>query len=170
VNFELVKTYDSLLGLLEGEAGHYRSLLSVLEGEKKAIVESNLGDLGETGKEKEALLSKIRIIEEQRQSMIENLAESLGCSPHDLTITTLAELVEEPYSARFNSLCSDLLPLAKTVHDANDANKALLRHSVELIKSSFAFLNNLITANVVYYRSGRMRQNDQSGKVLCGSI
>ena len=102
--------------------------------------------------------------------MIKDLAKSLGCSRYDLTITKLAELVGKPYSSRFKSLCSDLLPLAKTIRDVNEGNKALIRHSVELIRSSFAFLNNLIAANAVYYRSGRMQQNDQSGKVLCGSV
>ena len=170
MNFKPVNVYDNFLDLLDGEAALYRALLSVLQLEKNAIIGSNLGELGKTGKEKEALLLKISIIEEQRQIMMEDLAESLECSPHDLTITKLAELVEEPYPARFKRLCSDLLPLAKTIRDVNDGNKALLRHSVELVRSSFAFLNNLITANAVYYRSGRMQQNDQSGKVLCGSI
>ncbi len=170
MNFKPVNVYDNFLDLLDGEAALYRALLSVLQLEKNAIIGSNLGELGKTGKEKEALLLKISIIEEQRQIMMEDLAESLECSPHDLTITKLAELVEEPYPARFKRLCSDLLPLAKTIRDVNDGNKALLRHSVELVRSSFAFLNNLITANAVYYRSGRMQQNNQSGKVLSGSI
>jgi len=170
VNFESVNAYDNLLDLLDGEAALYRALLSVLEGEKKAIIKSDLGELGKIGKEKEDLHLKIRKIEEQWQIMIKDLAESLGYSPHDMTITKLAELVEEPYSARFKSLSSDLLPLAKTIRDVNDGNKALIRHSVELIRSSFAFLNKLIADNVVYYRSGRMQQNDQSGKVLCGTI
>ena len=79
--------------------------------------------------------------------MIKDLAESLGYTAHGLTITKLAELAEEPYSARFKSLCSDLLPLAKTIQGVNAANKALLRHSVELVRSSLAFFNNLIAAN-----------------------
>jgi hypothetical protein len=162
--------YDDFLNLLDGEAALYRALLSVLEEEKIAIIGSNLGELGKTGKKKEKLLLKIRTIEEQRQIMIKNLAQSLRCSHHDLTITKLAELVETPYSIRFKGLCSDLLPLAKTIRDVNDGNKALLRHSVALVRSSFAFLNNLITANAVYHRSGRMQQNHQSGKVLSGSV
>jgi len=170
VNFESVNAYDNLLDQLDGEAALYRVLLSVLQGEKDAIIGSNLGELGKIGKEKEELLLKIRIIEEQRQVMIKDVAKSLGSSPHDLTVTKLAELVEKPYSDRFKSLCADLLPLAKTIRDVNDGNKALIRHSVELIRSSFAFLNNLIAADAVYYRSGRMQQNDQSGKVLCGSV
>ena len=165
-----MNAYDDFLDLLDGEAALYRSLLSVLEEEKNAIIGSNLGELGKTGKEKEKLFIKIRIIEEQRQIMIKNLAESLRCSPRDLTITKLAEFVETPYAVRFKRLCSDLLPLAKTIRDANDGNKALLRHSVELVRSSFAFLNTLIAANAVYHRSGRMQQNDQSGKVLSGSV
>ena len=170
MNIEPVNAYDNLLDLLAGEVDGYRSLLLVLEKEKKAIIGSNLDELGKTGKEKEALLQEIRTIEGQRQNLIENLAEFLGSAPHEVTITKLAGITEEPYSGRFHSLCLDLLPLAKTVHEANGANKALLMHSVELIKSSLAFLNNLMAAHDVYYRSGRMRQNDQGGKVLCGSI
>ncbi len=165
-----MNAYDDFLNLLDGEAALYRALLSVLEEEKNAIIDTNLGELGEIGKKKEKLLLKIRTMEEQRQIMIKNLAQSLRCSHHDLTITKLAELVETPYSVRFKRLCSDLLPLAKTIRDVNDGNKALLRHSVALVRSSFAFLNNLITADAVYHRSGRMQQNDQSGKVLSGSV
>ena len=165
-----MNAYDDFLNLLDGEAALYRALLSVLEEEKNAIIDTNLGELGEIGKKKEKLLLKIRTMEEQRQIMIKNLAQSLRCSHHDLTITKLAELAETPYSVRFKRLCSDLLPLAKTIRDVNDGNKALLRHSVALVRSSFAFLNNLITADAVYHRSGRMQQNDQSGKVLSGSV
>ena len=165
-----MNAYDDFLNLLDGEATLYRALLSLLEKEKIAIISSNLVELGKTGKEKEKLLLKIRTMEEQRQVIIKDLAESLGCSPHDLTITKLAEFVEAPYSVRFKRLCSDLLPLAKTIRDVNNGNKALLRHSVELVRSSFAFLNSLIAANAVYHRSGRMQQYHQSGKVLRGSI
>ena len=165
-----MNAYDSLLDLLDGEAALYRTLLSVLQEEKKAIIDANLGELGETGKKKEELLLKIRTIEGQRQIVTKDLAESLKCSPRDLTITKLADFVEAPYAVRFKRLCLDLLPLAKTIRDINDGNKALLRHSVELVRSSFAFLNNLITANTVYHSSGRMQQTNQSGKVLRGSV
>jgi hypothetical protein len=165
-----VNAYDDFLNLLDGEAALYRGLLSVLQEEKKAIIGANLDELGKTGKKKEKLLLKIRKIEEQRHVMIKDLAESLRCSPHDITITKLADFVEAPYAVQFKRLCSDLLPLAKTVRDINDGNKALLRHSVELVRSSFAFLNNLITTNTVYHSSGRMQQTNQSGKVLRGSV
>ena len=165
-----MNAYDNFLDLLDGEAALYRALLSVLEEEKNAIIGLNLGELGETGKKKEKLLLKIRTMEEQREIIIKDLAESLGCPPHDLTISKLAEFSEAPYSVRFKRLCSDLLPLAKTIRDVNDGNKALLRHSVALVRSSFAFLNNLITANAVYHSSGKMQQCNQSGKVLRGSI
>lgn len=165
-----MNAYDDFIELLDGEVALYRELLSVLEEEKNAIIGSNLGELGKTGKEKEKLLLKIGTIEEQRQIMIKDLAESLKCSPHDLTITKLVEFVEAPYAVRFKSICSDLLPLAKTIRDVNDGNEALLRHSVALVRSSFTFLNNLITTNAVYHSSGKMQQNSSIGKVLRGSI
>ena len=165
-----MNVYDDFLDLLDGEAALYRALLSVLGDEKNAIMASDLVGLEKTGKEKEALFLKIRKTEDQRQIMVKELARSLRCSHHGLTVTKLAELVEAPYAVRFRKFCSDLLPLAKTIRDVNDGNKALLRHSVELVRSSFAFLNSLIAADAVYHSSGKMQQYHQSGKVLSGSV
>ena len=57
---------NQFIDLIEDETGLCRSLLSVLQKEKQAIVDSELMALNETSKTKENLLLKIRILEEER--------------------------------------------------------------------------------------------------------
>ncbi|MBW1740676.1 MAG: flagellar protein FlgN [Deltaproteobacteria bacterium] len=161
---------NKFLGLLEGETALYRSLLLVFQKEERAVVDSKLKELNETSKEKENLVLKIRILEEERVRMVERLAELLGYSPQLLTLTKLSQLVEEPYSTRLKDCCSNLSALIQSVQEANQANKALLTHSLELVKGSLALLNNLMPSNPVYYRGGKIQINDQGGKVVSSKI
>jgi len=162
---------NKLLQVLEGEKDLYRSLLSVLQQEKKAVINSNLNDLNESGKKKENLVLKIRILEEQRITLLKKLCEILELSHHNLTLRTLSDSVGEPYSNRFKEYHSYLLALIQSIQEINHSNRDLMTHSLELIKSSLFFLNNFMGASPVYYRTGKIQNEKQSGgRVLCGRI
>ena len=161
---------EKFLALLEGETCLYESLLSVLQKEKRAVVNSALNDLNETVKEKENLALKIRILEEERIRTTEKLANSLGYPSHPLTLTDLSELVEEPYATRLGESRSILLSLTQSIQEINQSNRGLLSHSLELVKGSISLLNNLMHSNPVYYRSGQVQMGDQSGKILSGRV
>ncbi|MDY6971866.1 MAG: flagellar protein FlgN [Thermodesulfobacteriota bacterium] len=161
---------NDFLGLLEGETGVYRSLLLVLQKEKTAVVEAKLKDLNEASKEKESLVLKIRILEEQRTRSLERLADSLGCPSFGLTLSKISQLVEEPYSTRLRKCQSNLTALIQSIREVNQSNRSLLTHSLELVRSSLTLLDNLMAYNPVYYRTGKFQMNDQSGKVLSGRI
>ena len=161
---------NELLGLLGGEIGLYDSMLLALQKEKRAVVESNLDELMETNREKESLFLKIRILEEQRLTVIEKLAEDLGQSAQNLTLTKLSQLVEEPQSTQLADCHSRFLSLAQSIQEVNLSNKALLNHSLDLVRSSLTLLSDLMPSNPVYYKSGKMQAGDQSGRLVCGKI
>ncbi len=159
-----------LLGLLEEETDLYRSLLSILQKEKKAVVASQLEELNEAGKEKESLILKIRILEEQRLRVQGRLADSLRYDPQDLTLTKLSQLVGEPYSIRLKICYSNLLTLIPSIREINHSNKSLLTHSLELVRGSLTLLNNFAASNAVYHRTGEMKMSGKSGNVLSGEV
>lgn len=161
---------NKLIGLLEHAAELYQSLLAVVQKEKKAVMGLNLNQLNKACKAKDNLLLKLRILEEQRAQLIGRLAVDLGCSPQELSLTKLSQLVEEPYAGRLRDRSTDLLALIQTVQEASQKNKTILSHSLELIRGSYNLLNNLISANPLYYRTGTVQKNDQTGKLLCGDI
>jgi flagellar biosynthesis/type III secretory pathway chaperone len=165
---ELLKKF---LGLLEGETALYRSLLLVLQKEKRAVVDSELDVLNESSKEKENLILKIRILEEQRDHLQRNLADFLGYSNGQaLSMSALVQAVEEPYSSRLKSCCSNLLTLTQSIQEVNNSNKFLIMNSLELVRGSLTLLNNLIASNAVYYKTGMIQTGDQSGRLFSGTI
>ena len=161
---------NELLGLLEGEIRLYDSLLLALQKEKRAVVDSNLEELNEANRKKESLFLKIRILDEQRLTILEKLADKLGQPAQNLTLTKLSQLVEEPQSTQLADCRSRLLSLAQSIQEVNLSNKALLNHSLDLVRSSLTLLSDLMPSNPVYYRTGKMKDGDQSGRVVSGKI
>jgi flagellar biosynthesis/type III secretory pathway chaperone len=161
---------DKLLGSLEQATELYQALFRVLQNEKDAVVGLNLQQLNEACKAKDNLLLKLRILEEQREQIMDRVTAELGHSPQGLTITELSLLVDEPYAERLRERSADLLALIQALQDATQQNKFLMSHSMQLIQGSYNLLNNLMATNPVYYRSGNVQNNGQTGKLLNGDI
>ena len=161
---------DRLLESLEHAIELYQSLFRVVQNEKDAVVGLNLQQLNETCKAKDNLLLKLRILEERREQLIARVAAELGRSPQGLTLTELSQLVDEPYAYRLRDRSTDLMALIHALQDATQQNKFLMSHSMQLIQGSYNLLNNLMAANPVYYRSGNVQNNAQTGKLLNGDI
>jgi flagellar biosynthesis/type III secretory pathway chaperone len=161
---------DKLLGSLEQATELYQSLFRVLQNEKDAVVGLNLQQLNEACKAKDNLLLKLRILEERREQIMARVAAEFGRSPQRLTITELSLLVDKSYAERLRQCSSDLVALIQALQDTSRQNKFLMSHSVQLIQGSYNLLNNLMAANPVYYSSGNVQNNAQTGKLLNGDI
>ena len=81
---------DQLTQLLNQEAGLYESMAAVIDKEKDAAIRTELSRLIETRKEKENILLKLRIMEDQRTRIVAKMADDLGYLPHDLTLTKIS--------------------------------------------------------------------------------
>jgi len=161
---------NKLIGLLAHATEIYQALLQVVQSEKDAVVGLNLKQLNEACKTKDNLLLKLRILEEQRQKVMDRVADELGCSSRGLTLTQLSQQVDESYARLLLDRCADLLALIQTLQDVTQQNKSLMSHSMQLIQGSCNLLNNLMAANPVYYRSGNVDSGDQTGRILSGDI
>ena len=159
-----------LLGLLEHATELYQSLFAVVQQEKDAVVGLNLHQLNHACKAKDNLLLKLRILEEQREQLMDQLASELNCSPQEISLTQLSQWVEEPYAGMLRERSTELLSLIQTLQEANQQNKALLSHSLELIQGSYNLLNNAMATSPVYYRRGDVQNNGQTGKLVCNDI
>ena len=161
---------DKLLGSLEKATELYQSLFRVLQNEKDAVVGLNLQQLNEACKAKDNLLLKLRILEEQREQIMDRVAAEFGRSSQSLTVTELSMLVDRSYADRLRQCSKDLMVLIETLQNATRQNKFLMSHSMQLIQGSYNLLNNLMAANPVYYSSGNVQNNAQTGKLLNGDI
>jgi len=161
---------NKFLDILEGEKALYLSLLSVLQLEKKAVIDSKFKELNENSKKKENLILKIRILEEQRVKLLKKLCDLFNYPLQNIDLLILSQLVDEPYSTRLKEYHSNLSALIESIQEINHANKDLITHSLELVKGSLFLLNNLMGSSSVYYRTGKIHNSEQGGIVLSGKI
>ena len=161
---------NKLVGLLAHTSELYQLLFAAVQKEKNAVVGLNLLQLNEACKTKDNLLLKLRILEEQREQLMDRLASVLNVAPHEISLSELSEMVPEPYAGQLRGCSKDLLSLIEKLQEANQQNKLLLSHSLELVHGSYNLLNHAMAVNPVYYRSGDLQKNEQTGKLLNGDV
>ncbi len=163
-------TIEQLIGLLKQECDLYRSLQGVLDQEKEAAARSDVHALNETVIEKETILFEIHKKEEKRCQLMAELAEKPGYDLQDLTLSRISQLVDEPFAGNLRRVSEDFLSVLSRVQSANQRNKQIFEHSLELLRGSFNRLNELMTPNTVYYRSGNIQNAKSTGKCVCSEI
>ena len=160
---------EKLISLLNEEYSLYQALLMVLQKERKALVNSHLARVTDCTKEKENLILKIRVLEEQRINYMDNLAEVLKSPVQACPLAALAALVDEPYATQLMDCHTSLSALIQSIQEVNQSNKALVSHSLDLIRGSLTLLNDLIFHNAIYYQTGKMQTTEKSGLVFSKS-
>ena len=161
---------DQLLRTLNQETELYRTMLTVIDKEEVAIIQSALNPLNEAGMEKENILKKLRSVEEQRCLLVRALSEVLGYPYRELTLSKISQMVDEPFAGRLKQVSTDLSVLLDRLRSANRRNHLLITHSLELLKGSFNLLSELMASNTVYYRSGNIQSANATGQWVRSEI
>ena len=161
---------EQLIRLLKQEVGLYRSLLVVIDQEKEAAVRSDLVALNETGADKDKILFEIQKEEDKRRQVVAGLAEKLGYAAPKLTLTRISQLVAEPHAGNLRRVSIEILSVLSQAQAANLRNKQIFEHSLELLRGSLNRLNDLVTPNTVYYRTGNIQSTKSTGKCVCSDI
>lgn len=145
-----------LSDLLRREFDVYRSLLSLLQQERRIVVDCSIEELIHTNKEKENLVLKIRILEESREAILERLAEKLGLPLRELTLSKLEEKLGDPFVDQLRNLRSKLSAILQSIREVNEENRAFLQHSVDFVKGSLALIRYLTGSSPKYMASGAL--------------
>ena len=159
-----------LIGLLKEETELYRSMQVVIDREKEAAVQSDLTALDKTIIEKENILSEIRQKEAQRRLLVTGLSDKLGCGERDLTLTAISQLVAEPLAKSLKLVSRDFSSVLRRLQADNQRNQQIIEHSRDLIRDSFNLLNELLTPNKVYYRTGNIKSTKSTGKCVRSEV
>jgi flagellar biosynthesis/type III secretory pathway chaperone len=161
---------DQLIELLRQEHALYRSLLVVIDQEKAAAVRSDLPALNQAGLDKEKHLVEIHMKEKKRRQLVARLAEEHGDAAADLTLSKISQRADQPQAGTLRRVSRDFATLLSQVQAANRRNQQIVEHSLQLLRGSFNLLNELMTPNTVYYRTGNIQSAKSTGKCVCSEI
>jgi flagellar biosynthesis/type III secretory pathway chaperone len=155
-----------LSDILGRELDIYRSLLSLLQKERRIIVDCSIEGLIRNNKEKENLVLKIRILEQSREAVLEKLANRMGLSLDGLTLSMLEKRLKEPVAAQLRTLRSSLSAILQSIREVNEENQAYLQHSMDLVKGSLSLIRYLTVSTPKYIASGALDGDRFDGRFV----
>lgn len=149
---------QDVVGHLRSEVDHLEEEKAILLRERESLLRHDLEGLLDCLKEKEALRSKGRILEEACKLLRERVGETV--EPEEEGRRGLLEAMmahtEEPHRSRIRLLRSRLLDLIQQVEGLREGNAYLIRSALGRVGRSMEFLQGLQGATVGTY-DGRGR-------------
>lgn len=156
---KLEKTLDDLIKV-------YRHILAVVRKEREILIAANLDELNENNKTKEAMLIKARQLEEERLSVVKNLAITEGLSENARLIDFSRHIGGES-GDRLRSLQSVLELLLRRVKEHNAQNEILVNSALENITGAMGSICDLLKDKPTYKKGGSMTQRPtESGQLV----
>lgn len=132
---------DRLLELVEGHIACYEELVEVLKQEQKALLSMDLQQVQENSKAKEAIVRKLKLGVTPLSETILQTARDLGLpvDPQPALIE-LAGAAVSPWSEKLSRVALTLTRIKRTVASQNEANKAFVKESLNMIGGTISLL------------------------------
>ena len=161
---------NNLLLLLNDVVGLYRSLLDLYDEERRSLLAFDLEGIATSAKKKENLILKIKILEEQRQRILDDISGLLDLDASALSITQLAQKVDIRQAYKLSAIGDELIAVVDQIKAVHRANRSLIIHSQGLVSDSLALLSDQLTPDPVYHQDGRLAQQERNGRFLARSV
>lgn len=155
--------YTELMDSLDDLVKVYRSLLDVVRREKEILVSSKLEDLQENNKSKDAMILRIRSLENQRMKCARDLAQAVGADVDQPRLLDIAVHCESQWQDRLRNMHSVLELLVRRVSEVNKQNEELVQAALTNITGAMDSIREGMKPKSTYARQGQMAQSKSEG-------
>ncbi len=133
-----MRTLDMIKNLLHEQINSYRTLLDLLQRERESLINLDAGGVEAISKEKDTVIIRLRLIEEERVRLVGKFLAENRLDPH----LSLQKIVEETGDETLRILRLQLVSLLQSIGELNAFNMVLIGRSLNFIKHSMAFLES----------------------------
>jgi flagellar biosynthesis/type III secretory pathway chaperone len=166
INSENEECYIELVECLDGLIKIYRALLDVVRREKDILVASRLEELNDVNKSKDAMLVRIRSLENHRMKCARDLASLVGSDVEQPRLLDIATRVDSVRSERLRNLHSALEMLVRRVAEVNKQNEELVQAALTHITGAMETIRDGLKPKPTYARQGSLAQQKADGGQL----
>ena len=155
--------YRELMDCLDGLVKHYRQLLEVVRREKDILVAAKIADLNENNRSKDAMLVRIRSLENSRMKCARALAQLIGADVEAPRLLDLAVRLEGERSEKLRLMHATLELLIKRVGEVNKQNEGLVTAALNNITGAMDAIRDTLQSKPTYARQGALAPTAESG-------
>lgn len=127
-----------LKDVLKYQIKAHDELVSLLQKEREALMLFNPDEIERLAKEKDMVLMKIRLFEEERVKLL-NQISNINKIDENITLSKLVELTGDQ---EFKELGLKLISLIQSVIELNEFNRILIERSSKHVSNFLVFLEN----------------------------
>ncbi len=138
-------TEQAIENILKEQINTYRTLHEVLSRERECLVKINVELVEELSKEKDTVVMRLRLLEEERQRLIKVFIEENDV-PGEMNLNELGRLTGND---NFPALRSEMISLLKDIEEMNKFNSILINRSLKYVKTTTNFITTFKTENAV---------------------
>ncbi len=138
-----MKSEDDIIHILKEQIKGYKCLHEVLKEEKICLVNINPDKVSELSKEKDTIVMRLRLLEEERVRLVNEFAR-VNDMAGDINLKQLALVTG---NNAFTTLRSQLISLLQNVDEMNKFNSILIDRSINYIKSTTNFMSSFSREN-----------------------
>lgn len=153
---DLVECLDNLVKV-------YRALLDIVRKEKDILVASRLEELNENNKSKDAMLVRIRSLENNRMKCARDLAQAVGGDVEQPRLLDIATRIDHDKAQRLRNLHSALDLLVRRVAEVNKQNEELVQAALSNITGAMDAIRDGLKPKPTYARQGAMASAKPDG-------
>ena len=129
---------QAITSILKEQINSYKMLLDLLQRERVCLVDIDAEKVEEFSKEKDTILMRLRLLEEERTKLTETFAEDRGI-PNNINLQMLRELTGDSI---FTNLRSQLRSLLQSIEEMNGFNRILIDRSLRYFKTNTDFFSS----------------------------
>lgn len=133
--------HTGILGNLARQSQCYRDLLNLARKKKDILVAGQVQELDKLLAAEHALILRAGRLEEERLSLVKDLAAQRELDAGEITLGHLIEGLEEPEQSRARELAGELRELLAELQAENRLNQQLIRQSLDFIEFSLGLFS-----------------------------
>ncbi|MBI4682650.1 MAG: flagellar protein FlgN [Nitrospirae bacterium] len=127
----------AIINLLNEQLNTYKMLHNLLKKERACLINVQSEEVETISKEKDTIIMRLRLLEEERQRLIKQFAEEKGFNS-DINLEELGRLTEKKV---FIELRSQLMSILQSIEEMNKFNSILIDRTLNYIKTNTNFFN-----------------------------
>lgn len=116
-----------------------KALVGLLQRERAHLIDFDVSAVEELAKEKDTLLLRLRLLEEERQRLVSAIAAKWPA--HQEGEVTLRALAERTGDAELSGIRLKLISLVQSIEDLNGFNRHLIDRSLNSVRTATGFFH-----------------------------
>ena len=134
----------AILNILEEQLRSYKIFHDLLIKERECLVKINPEMVEEISKEKDTVIMRLRLLEEERQRLVRKFADEHTIDGE----VNLKEVGRITGNDRFNTVRSQLLSLLQSIAEINKFNSILIDRSIHYLKMTSNFIGSFTNQDI----------------------